>query len=148
MTDSDISNLCRSKRWNQRNDKYLRKESRDKVITCSMLSEWVDKYKDATDKTGRPVFVRSSEKATTNEQKNKVRYAAAADPIDVPIYSNIPPPRKAGHDLPTRQSIRPESSLEKAHEAMAHFENTVMRPEMANTLCSAICGLPGNVDEE
>jgi hypothetical protein len=134
MTDSDISNLRRSKRWKQRYDTYLRKESRDEAITCSMLSEWVDKYKDATDETGRPVFGRSTEKATI-EQKNKVRYAA--DPIDVPIYSKIPPPRKAGHDLPTWQSMRPESSLEKAHEAMAHFGNTAMRPEMADTLLLA-----------
>lgn len=134
MSDTDINNLRCSKRWKQRYDTYLRKESRDEAVTCNKLSAWVDKYKDATDKTGRPVFGRLTEK-TTNEQKNKVRYAA--DPPDVPVYTQIPPPRKAVHDLPTWQSMRPESSLEKAHEAMAHFGNTAMRPEMGDTLLLA-----------
>ena len=134
MTDSDITNLRRSKKWKQRYDPYLRKESRDEAMTCNMLSEWVEKYKDATDATGRSVFGRSTEK-TTNEQKNKVRYVA--DPTDVTIYRKIPPRKKSLHDLPTWQSKRPESSLEKAHEAMAHFGNTAMRPEIADTLLLA-----------
>ena len=98
-----------------------------------MLTAWADKHKDRTNKTGRPVFGRFTEKAA-NEQKKKVRYAA--DP-DVPVYTKIPPPRKAGHALPTWQSMRPESSLEKAHKAMAHFGNTAMQPEIGDTLLLA-----------
>ena len=134
MSDEEINNLRRSKRWKQRYDTYLRKEPRDEAVTCNMLSAWVQKYKNTQDEAGRPVFGRTTEKAA-NEQKNKVKYAV--DPPDVPVYQRIPPPRKAQHDLPTWQSMRPELLLEKAHEAMAHFGNTAMRPEIADTLLLA-----------
>lgn len=52
MSDDDINNLRRSKRWKQRYDTYLRKEPRDEAVTCNMLSAWLEKYKDRTDEAG------------------------------------------------------------------------------------------------
>ena len=53
------------------------------------------------------------------------------------MYQRVPPPKNAEHNLPTWQSLRPESSLEKAHEAMAHYGNSGMAPALVDTLLLA-----------
>ena len=61
----------------------------------------------------------------------------AAEPSEIDFYTKIPPPKKSPNQLTRWQSMRPESSLEKSHESLAHFANTSMKPVLAEILTLA-----------
>ena len=50
------------------------------------------------------------------------------------MYKKIPPGPGSTHGLPRWESVRPESSLEKAHEFIAHYANTGTSTELADVL--------------
>jgi len=80
------------------------------------------------------LFSRSTEKVAT-EQLSKVKWAS--DPSGVEMYTKILPRKKSPNQLPKWMSNRPESSLEKVHESLAHYGNTGMRPNLADALTLA-----------
>ena len=131
MTDGDIVELRQSKRWKARCDPYLRKETLPRSTTQHELQTWINKYESSKDSSGRPLFSQHTKKIAM-EQIKKVEHAT--DPVGLGMYTKVPPPKKSPHGLPTWQSNRPESALEKSHEALAHFANTGMRPELADII--------------
>ena len=100
-------------------------------IIQTRLKDWVTTYKDAVDLLGRPVFTRKTVHVTV-EQLKKV--PLVSDVIDVESYERIDPGPGSRHNLPKWKSKRPESSLEQVHGFLAHFGNTGMNKQIADTL--------------
>jgi hypothetical protein len=58
-----------------------------------------------------------------------------SDVLNLAMYQRIPPGPRSTHGLSKWKCDRPESpALEKFHELMAHFGNTGMEKELADTL--------------
>lgn len=149
MKTEEIRQLRESKEWKSRADPYLRKNLHKKETVIQNLSSWLMKWKNKSDANDqelcpnyrspcpdfcpnyRPQKKNPTEKAI-QEQKNKVQYVA-----DVPQfnpYRKLLPGPKSKHQLPTYVSARPESHLEGFHKIFAHFANTGMKRELADTL--------------
>ena len=62
----------------------------------------------------------------------KVKYVL--DSKQATIYLPVPPAKDSSHNLVVWRTNRPESSLEKFHELLAHFGNGSMRKEYADAL--------------
>jgi hypothetical protein len=130
-SDEDIRQLRHSKRWKQRYQEYLRKLFYPTDTAKYRLVEWTNKFKDLKDMNGKSLFSRDTEKVAI-EQTKKVQYIQDLEGID--MYRQLPPGPRSTHGLPRWHSLRPESSLEKFHELLAHFGNTGMAPGLSDTL--------------
>lgn len=95
------------------------------------LGKWLEKYKGRRDPDGRYLFSRDTEK-TTKEQFSKVCFIQ--DPPGMDMYEIVPPGPRTSHNLSTKLSKRPEPTLEKFHELMAHMGNTGQSPDLADAL--------------
>jgi hypothetical protein len=120
-TDGEIRELKHSKRWKQRFHAFLRKIFYPVDTARYRLQTWVDKFRGTKDSQGQCLFSRDTEKAA-NEQSRKAQHIQ--DPPGIEMYSEVPPGPRTTHGLSRHLSLRPESTLEKFHEALAHFGNT------------------------
>ena len=131
MTTDEINQVRHSKQWKSRYDRYLRKVFRSEAQICSYLEEWIRTWDGVEDSCGRRVFSSATTKAT-REQMSKVQFVL--DSEKAIVYSPVPPPKDSVHNLTVWRTNRPESSLEKFHELLAHFGNGAMRKEYADAL--------------
>jgi hypothetical protein len=92
---------------------------------------WIAEYKSAVDQAGKSVFSRNTEKVAT-EQLKKVHLSSDVQGMN--MYQEILPGKRSTHGLSKWRCDRPESPLEKFHELLAHFGNSGMNPELADTL--------------
>jgi hypothetical protein len=133
-SDAEIRNLRHSKKWNQRFSAFLRKTILPGATIQHRLQNWIEHWVDQSDRNSRPIFTKTTEKVA-KEQLNKVRYAS--DPDEKSMYTKIPAGPRSSHGLPKYESNRPESSLEKYHESMAHYANGGCSKELADGLIMA-----------
>ena len=120
MSDDDIKKIRHSKQWKSRYDKYLRKVFRSEAEIYSYLDRWIQTWDGHEDSCSRRIFSSATIKAT-REQMRKVKYVL--DSKNATIYSPVPPSQDSPHNLTVWRTNRPESSLEKFHEHLAHFGN-------------------------
>ena len=131
LSNEQIQSLKLSKRWKQRYDRYLRKVLLAPETIKTKLDLWVKDNKNKLDSNGRSVLSSATEKIVA-EQMKKVQYIQDVPGIDV--YKLVNPGPRSKHKLPQYLSCRPESSLEKFHEKLAHFGNTGMSAGLADCL--------------
>ena len=131
LSDTQIRELRHSKRWKERYSAFLRKRILPGTTIQHRLYLWIQEYKDATDQKGKSIFTRNTEKVAT-EQLKKVEHVT--DVENTEMYQEIPPGPRSTHGLSKWKCDRPESPLEKFHELMAHFGNTGMSKQLADTL--------------
>ena len=130
LTEEEIENLVYSKSFKQNYAEYLRKEFYTEEQIIEYLSDWLVKWNDVTDDSGRKVFDHRTV-AVTREQMKKVKFVL--DFAGVPSYEQVP--SKGDHGLPKWKSIRgAEPKLEKFHELLAHYANIGCKEEFANAL--------------
>jgi hypothetical protein len=130
-SDENINTMKHSKKWKRKCDPYLRKIFHPTETAVHNLMGWVSKFRNACDAEGKSLFSRDTEKAANN-QTEKVQHIQ--DPIGIEMYAELPPGPRTTHGLSKYLSRRPESTLEKFHEAVAHFANTGMEPKLADCL--------------
>jgi hypothetical protein len=131
LSDTEIRDLRHSKRWKERYSAFLRKRILPEDTIRHRLTIWLNEFKNATDERGKSVFSKNTEKVAL-EQFKKVRHVS--DVPNLAMYQRIPPGPRSTHGLSKWKCDRPESPLEKFHELMAHFGNTGMEKELADTL--------------
>ena len=130
-TENEIEEMKESRTWKQRYDKYLRKEFYEETDIRVQLGCWLHSWKDSCDHRGRYVFTADTFPAT-KEQMTKIKYIL--DPRDISIYIEVKAREGSKHGLSKWLSNRPESSLEKFHESLAHFANTGSGQKLADAL--------------
>jgi hypothetical protein len=131
MTDSQIAEIRLSKQWKQRYDTYLRKNILSPPLIQNRLSGWMLDWLDQKDACQNELFGYKTTQAI-NEQLTKTFWVS--DPQDITMYKPIPAARNAKHKLPKWHSNRPESALEKFHEALATYANGGTGRELADVL--------------
>ena len=131
MLEEEIDELRLSKAWSSRYGQYLRKVFLEEDEIKRRLVAWIAKWKGRKDSNGRFIVSSDTESAVERQIPN-IRFVV--DEIADLVYTEIPGSRKARCDLPKWQSNRPESALEKFHESIAHYANSGMREEYADTL--------------
>ena len=131
MTDEEIHEVRHSKHWKSRYDRYLQIVFCSEPQICSYLEEWIQTWDGVEDACGRRIFSSATTKAT-REQMRKVQFVV--DSEKAIVYSPVPPAKDSLHNLTVWRTNRPESSLEKFHELLAHFGNGAMRKDYADAL--------------
>jgi hypothetical protein len=107
------------------------------------LMGWVRKFPNARYAKGKPLFSQDTEKAANN-QTGKVQHIQ--DLTRIEMYAELPHGPRTTCGLSKYLSHCPESTLEKFHEAIAHFANTGMEPKLAD--CMGQLNITCSVDTE
>ena len=130
-SDDEIADLLKTKKWSESVDPYLRKIFLTGSVIQARLKRLIATFFPRRTTEIRPVFNETTKKTIENQQS---KVAFLSDPELIDMYIKVPPGPRTTHNLPKWISIRPESALEKAHEALAHMANGGMTPDNADIL--------------
>ena len=128
-TDNEVQELEKSRFWNRRYGRFLRKVTHPSGYMQQLLSNFANKWKSVQDSKFRKLFTETTEKTIIDQFKN-ILYVS--DPHN--MYKEVKAGPNSKHGLSEWMSLRMESQLEKGHHLMAHYGNTGMGTQLADCL--------------
>ncbi len=131
-TAKEIEVFQKTPEWNRRFSSYIRKTIYNGHLIAQKLEEFRSKYENICDTSGKKRFTTATSKAI-DDLLGKVDHIGDL-PEQFAPYRFIPAGPNSTHGLPTYESLRPESALEKFHHLLAHFGNIGMSKDLADTI--------------
>ena len=131
-TAKEIEAFRKTPDWNRRFSRHIRKCIYKGPLIAQKLEEFRMKYQDLHDGNGKKRFTKETSKAIDDLLK-KVHHVGDL-PDQFTPYREIPAGPNSTHGLPSYESLRPESTLEKFHHTLAHFGNLGMSKDLADTI--------------
>jgi len=131
-TAKEIEAFKKTPDWNRRFSRHIRKCIYKGPLITQKLEEFRMKYQDLQDGNGKKRFTKETSKAIDDLLK-KVHHVGDL-PDQFTPYREIPAGPNSTHGLPSYESLRPESTLEKFHHSLAHFGNLGMSKDLADII--------------
>lgn len=130
-SDVEVQCLEKSRYWSQQYGKFLKKKIHQSPYIEQRLLGFISKWKPAMDEKSKKLFTDETEKTIRAQLKN---VAHVSDPPTLNMYREVKAGPSSKHGLSEWHSLRMESQLEKGHHLMAHYGNTGMGTELADSL--------------
>jgi hypothetical protein len=128
----EIDAFQKTPEWNRKFSNFIRKKIYKGPLISQKLEEFRLKYEHLQDGNGKQRFTKETSKAI-DDLLEKVEHIGDLPDLFA-SYRMIPAGRNSKHGLPTYESLRPESALEKFHHLLAHFGNIGMSKDLADTI--------------